>query len=143
MGRPDGPIDELIRRAEAGDRSTQAALAQAGRALGVAISVAVNLVDVDTVLLGGIYARLAPWLTAAVEDQLAERVLSAAWAPVRLVVGVLGWGCRRPGCRDAGSPARVGEPRGLDRRSSWFSLRARKCRPGVVSFRNVILEREG
>ena len=90
VGRPDGPIDELIRRAEAGDRPTQAALAQAGRALGVAISVAVNLMDVDTVLLGGIYARLARWLTAAVEDQLAERVLSAAWSPVRLVVGALG-----------------------------------------------------
>jgi hypothetical protein len=32
----------------------------------------------------------APTASAAVEDQLAERVLSQVWAPVRLVVGALG-----------------------------------------------------
>lgn len=90
VGRPDGPVEELGRRAAAGDPSTREALSEAGRALGIGISVAVNLVDVDTVLLGGIYARLARWLRAPVEEQLAERVLSAAWDPVRVLVGALG-----------------------------------------------------
>jgi predicted NBD/HSP70 family sugar kinase len=89
-GRPDGPIEELLRRAESGDVRTAAALASAGRALGVGVAVAVNLVDVDTVVLGGIFARLARWLRGPVEEQLAERVLSAGWDPVRVVVGELG-----------------------------------------------------
>ncbi|MDQ1288516.1 MAG: hypothetical protein QG622_2081 [Actinomycetota bacterium] len=89
-GRPDGPIEELVRRAGEGDPAVLDAVTEAGHALGVAISVAVNLVDVDTVLLDGIYARLARWMREPVEAELAARVLSAAWDPVRVVVGALG-----------------------------------------------------
>lgn len=90
VGRSDGPIDELIRRAEGGDPATLAALTAAGHALGTGISIALNLVDVDTVVLGGIYARVARWLTPAVETELGRRVLSSAWDPVRVEVGGLG-----------------------------------------------------
>jgi predicted NBD/HSP70 family sugar kinase len=90
VGRSDGPIDELIRRAEGGDPATLDALAAAGHALGTGISIALNLVDVDTVVLGGIYARVARWLVPAVGGELGRRVLSAAWDPVRVEVGGLG-----------------------------------------------------
>ena len=90
VGRPGGPVDELIGRAVAGDARTLSALADAGRALGVGVAVAVNLVDVDTVVLGGIYARLARWLLPLVRAELAARVLSSAWDPVQVVVGGLG-----------------------------------------------------
>jgi predicted NBD/HSP70 family sugar kinase len=89
-GRADGPIEELVRRAETGDPAVLDAVRDAGRYLGIALSVAVNLVDVDTVLLDGIYARLARWLREPVETELAARVLTAAWDPVRVVVGALG-----------------------------------------------------
>ncbi len=68
--------------ARAGAPAALMALEQAGTALGVAASTVVNLLDLETVVLGGGYAPLAPWLVPAVEREIAERVLTAAWAPV-------------------------------------------------------------
>jgi predicted NBD/HSP70 family sugar kinase len=121
VGRPDGPIDELLRRAEAGDRRTREVLTEAGQAIGVGISVAINLVDVDTVLLGGIYARLAPWLVESVEKQLAERVLCAPWDPVRVVVGALGEDAAVRGAATRAVRSVLEDPSGwiADRSSVW------------------------
>jgi predicted NBD/HSP70 family sugar kinase len=57
-----------------------AALREAGMALGVACAAALNILDVDTVVLGGVYPQLAPWLLPPMERELADRVLSAAWS---------------------------------------------------------------
>lgn len=54
-----------------------AAVQTAARALGSALADFVNLVDVSTVVLGGAYTDLLPWLRPEVEAVLAERVLSA------------------------------------------------------------------
>ena len=89
-GRPDGPVEELLALARAGDPRVVAAIQEAGDALGTGIAVAVNLVDVDTVVLGGLYALLAPWLLEPVERQLRDRVLAAGWDPVRVLVARLG-----------------------------------------------------
>ena len=51
-----------------------AAVDAAGRALGVALTGAVHLLDVRTVVLGGLYARLGEPLRAAVAAELAARV---------------------------------------------------------------------
>jgi predicted NBD/HSP70 family sugar kinase len=76
--------------ASSGDRDTLAALDRAGTALGVALSALVNLIDVDTVLLGGSYSLLASWLTEGVERELNRRVLTASWAPVSVRPAPLG-----------------------------------------------------
>ncbi|MFE3129455.1 transcriptional regulator, partial [Streptomyces hydrogenans] len=47
--------------------------------LGRALSGAVNLLDPEAVVLGGIYPRLMPWLAPAVTGELAERVVSGLW----------------------------------------------------------------
>ncbi len=80
-------IEALI---SAGSPEILAALERAGQALGIAISAVVNIVDVDTVLLGGSYSLLASWLTEGVERELRDRVLTAAWAPVRVRPAPLG-----------------------------------------------------
>ncbi|MFF2774267.1 ROK family protein [Streptomyces sp. NPDC058052] len=72
-------LDDLAARAERADPRTLAALAEAGRMLGRALSGAVNLLDPEAVVLGGIYPRLMPWLTPAVTAELAERVVSGLW----------------------------------------------------------------
>lgn len=59
-----------------GDPSALDACRRAGRALGVALSSAVNLLDPGTIVLGGVYAPLFPWLAPAVEEVLAERLAS-------------------------------------------------------------------
>ncbi len=89
-GSPDGLVGELVRRAGRGQPQALTAIEDAGTALGTGISAVLNLVDADTVVLGGLYARLAPWLRPAVEREVAVRTLTAAWAPVRVLVSGLG-----------------------------------------------------
>lgn len=72
---------ELERRARAGDRRAVAAIAEAGRMLGRVVSGAVNLVDPDAVVLGGIYRGLMPWLSPPADEELTGRVVSGLWSP--------------------------------------------------------------
>ena len=89
-GDPDGPLRELVRRAEAGDHRTTEALDAAGRAIGLALAAVVNILDVPTVVLGGIYAPLAGWLAEPVETELRSRALADRWDPVSVLVSTLG-----------------------------------------------------
>ncbi|MFE6711965.1 ROK family protein [Streptomyces sp. NPDC057695] len=74
-------IPELTDRAGAGDPRTLAALAEAGRMLGRALSGAVNLLDPEAVVLGGIYPQVMPWLVPALAGELSDRVVSGLWTP--------------------------------------------------------------
>jgi predicted NBD/HSP70 family sugar kinase len=78
--RGQGGIEELARRAAAGDRTTVETLEQAGEMLGLVLSGAVNLLDPDTVVLGGIYRGLAEWLARGARRELARRIVSGLWA---------------------------------------------------------------
>lgn len=80
------PVDALLAAVGAGDERAARALRAGGEALGIALANFVNLVDVETIVLGGIYAPLAPWLTDAVVAQLRSRVLAAPWEDARVVV---------------------------------------------------------
>jgi hypothetical protein len=51
---------------------------------------AVNLLDVDTVILGGIYSPLAPWLSGPFAETLRQNTIAARWAPVRSEISGLG-----------------------------------------------------
>ncbi|MFF0742034.1 ROK family protein [Streptomyces sp. NPDC004111] len=72
-------VAELERRAAAGDAAALGALRTAGEKLGLVLSGAVNLLDPEAVVLGGIYRGLAPWLVPAVDAELAVRVVSGLW----------------------------------------------------------------
>lgn len=85
-----GGTGDLRARAEAGEPAAIKALATAGEALGVAVAGVVNLLDVEAVVLGGIYAPLAPWLRPAVTAEIHRRVLTDAWSPVQVRPSVLG-----------------------------------------------------
>ncbi|MFE5964840.1 ROK family protein [Streptomyces sp. NPDC056463] len=74
-------VEELSRRADAGEPRAVAAVEEAGRMLGLALSGAVNLLDPEAVVLGGIYPRLMPRLGPAVDAELARRVVSGLWTP--------------------------------------------------------------
>ncbi|MEU4164654.1 ROK family transcriptional regulator [Actinoplanes sp. NPDC026670] len=86
-GSPAVAIDALV---SAGDPRILKALDEAASALGVAIAGLVNLVKVDTVLLGGGYALLASWLIDGIDRELRRRVLSTAWSPVEVRPAPLG-----------------------------------------------------
>ncbi|NNN29610.1 ROK family transcriptional regulator [Streptomyces sp. S3(2020)] len=63
----------LAARAADGDEDVRRALRDAGRALGVALTGAVNLLDPENVVLGGELSGLAPWLLPSLEAELARR----------------------------------------------------------------------
>jgi predicted NBD/HSP70 family sugar kinase len=79
----------------------QAPLSSAGTALGLALAAVVNLLDIDTIVLGGIYAPLLPWLRDHIETELHHRVLTAHLAPVTLRAAVLGPDAAMRGAADA------------------------------------------
>jgi predicted NBD/HSP70 family sugar kinase len=84
---PAVAIDALV---SAGSPEILTALDRAGTALGTALSALINIVDVDTVLLGGSFSLLASWLTEGIERELRTRVLTAGWAPVEVRPAPLG-----------------------------------------------------
>jgi predicted NBD/HSP70 family sugar kinase len=90
IGQPRGSVADLVARARAGEPRTLQAIESAGRALGVGVAAMANVVDPSTVLLGGLYAALEPWLRTPLLAELRERVISQPWSPVQVLAGRLG-----------------------------------------------------
>ncbi|MFF5147090.1 ROK family protein [Streptomyces sp. NPDC013157] len=68
----------LAQRAGADHEGVRRALRDAGTALGIALTGAVNLLDPESVVLGGALAGLAPWLLPSLEAELADRTTGPA-----------------------------------------------------------------
>ncbi|CAM5592420.1 ROK family transcriptional regulator [Streptomyces fumanus] len=71
-------VGVLAERAADGDEGVRRALREAGTALGIALTGAVNLLDPESVVLGGALAGLAPWLLPSLRDELARRTAGPA-----------------------------------------------------------------
>jgi predicted NBD/HSP70 family sugar kinase len=80
----EADITVLVEALEAGDPTALAAVSRAAGALGSALADFVNLVGVPTVILGGIFAELMPWIAADISTALAERVLAAPYTSVEV-----------------------------------------------------------
>ena len=68
----------LAGRAADGDEEVRGALRDAGEALGIALTGAVNLLDPEGVVLGGALSGLAPWLLPSLRAELARRTAGPA-----------------------------------------------------------------
>jgi predicted NBD/HSP70 family sugar kinase len=90
IGQPGGSVAELLARARAGDPGTLRAVASAGRALGLGLSATANIVDPGTVVLGGLYADLEPWLRRPLLEELRKRAITHRWSPVQVLASRLG-----------------------------------------------------
>ena len=97
----DTPVETLLDAASRPGRALQA-LESAADAIGVAVATTLNLVDVERVVLGGIYARLFEHLREGIGAQVADRVLAARWSPVEIGPALAG-----PGASLAGAGLRV------------------------------------
>lgn len=73
---PDAPVEELVAALERGDALALGAVEAAGRALGVAIGNALNLLDVSTIVFGTGIARIVNWLRPHVIAVLETRLLA-------------------------------------------------------------------
>ncbi|GAB3285157.1 ROK family transcriptional regulator [Kineosporia babensis] len=83
-GRPGAALTELLAALESADAQALAAVGEAGRALGIALSAVAHISDVDEAVLGGTFASLFDVLAGPVEQALAELVVFSDWAPVRV-----------------------------------------------------------
>jgi predicted NBD/HSP70 family sugar kinase len=75
-------------------------LAGAGAALGIVLAGVINMLDVDTVVLGGVYAPLLPALGPLIDAELRRRVLTAELAPITLRAAALGSDAATRGAAD-------------------------------------------
>jgi predicted NBD/HSP70 family sugar kinase len=82
-------VELLLGEARRGNRRLIAALDEAGSALGIAVASALNMLDLDRVVLGGIYSPLAPYLIPTVEREIQARLVSAQWATVSVRASTL------------------------------------------------------
>jgi predicted NBD/HSP70 family sugar kinase len=83
-------VEALLDRLRAAHPATVRAVAEAGHWLGTALAGVVNVLDVPTIILGGRYATLEPWLAEPITAELATRVLGATWHPVRVLASTVG-----------------------------------------------------
>lgn len=116
-------VEQIAALGRSGHPTMLAALRAAGSALGVALAGAVNLLDVDAVVLGGIYGPLAEWVLPEVERELAARVLGAPWSGVEVRASRVGPDAAVRGA--AGSVVRAV----LDDPAGWVSRGAASARP--------------
>ena len=91
-GRTRSLTDELVKSAQAGSPSVLAALADAGRWLGVALASTFNLLDLEAVVLGGCFGPLSPWLADEVRDTLERRSLAARSGSFQVLPSAFGEG---------------------------------------------------
>ncbi|MET0494101.1 MAG: ROK family protein [Actinoplanes sp.] len=82
-------IERMVALADAGDATVTRALAEAGGHLGQAVSVLVDLLDPQVVVLGGSFAALGPWLLPAVEAEVKSRAVAPGESGCRIVVSTL------------------------------------------------------
>jgi predicted NBD/HSP70 family sugar kinase len=105
---PDDPVRDptldldqcmaIVRsRAEQGDRRTLGALHQIGTALGLGVSIVVNLLNPAVVVLGGYFAALPEWLVEPVRHEVAARVLAPGTGGARVVGSKLGFAAASTG----------------------------------------------
>jgi predicted NBD/HSP70 family sugar kinase len=84
-------LAEIVRRAEAGDERTLAALSRIGTGLGLGASVLINVFNPQVVVLGGYFAVVGPFLTERLTDELRQRVFGPDVAGARVVLSTLGF----------------------------------------------------
>jgi predicted NBD/HSP70 family sugar kinase len=95
-GLVDGVLDlvdaeVVVRAAAGGDAVARRVLDETGAYLGRAVAMAVNLLNPDTVIVGGpVGEPAAPYLIPAMARALRARALSIPRAAVRIVAGTLG-----------------------------------------------------
>jgi predicted NBD/HSP70 family sugar kinase len=93
-GRPadGGPeeVEALLRDAETGDLVARRALSEVGHWLGVGLATFVNVLNPRVIVLGGLLARIHPYVERVVERELERTALPGPLGLVRVTPSALG-----------------------------------------------------
>ena len=101
-------VDALVAAVDARRPHALAAVPQPGRALGAGLASMLNVVDVPTVVLGGVFARVFDAVAPAVRAELEQRVLASDMRALDVRAGAHRRRRRGPG------RSRVGRARALE-----------------------------
>jgi len=85
-----GPhVDEIHRRAKAGNAHVLDALERTGQYLGQGIAILANLINPEYVTLGGYFTALAPWLIPDAEKELLARSIAGRGGGTKIIASAL------------------------------------------------------
>ncbi|WP_300765831.1 ROK family protein [uncultured Bifidobacterium sp.] len=79
-------VDELIKRWNAGDEASMTTVDMAVEAMASVVASAVNILDVDTVVLGGIWEKFGGGLARRIEDRSRTQVLGYPESQVHVLL---------------------------------------------------------
>ncbi len=88
---PAEAIEEIVRRAQAGDEATLCALQDVGKWLGVGASILANVFNPEVLVLGGYFTRIGPWVYEVAMHELREHVLAPDLGGCRVTFSNLGF----------------------------------------------------
>ena len=83
-------VEEINRRAEAGDERTLAALHEVGRWVGIGAAALTNALNPGMIVLSGYLGEIGEWIQADVETEVASGVLAPDAGGTRICVSTLG-----------------------------------------------------
>jgi glucokinase-like ROK family protein len=86
----DVTVQRMLDLARAGDTGCRRVIADAGRAIGRAVSMLINVLNPELVVVGGDLADAGDLLLDGVRDSIARATLPSAAEAARVVTGVLG-----------------------------------------------------
>jgi predicted NBD/HSP70 family sugar kinase len=103
-------LGHLTDRAAAGDARVLDALADQARWLGIGISILANILNPDTIVLGGHYPALRKYLEEPLIAELRARVLAANAGMFRVKFSELGFEAASLGAAHAGIEQLIDDP---------------------------------
>ncbi len=107
---PGTQLQRVIRRAAIGDRRALDALQEQAHWLGVGVAILANVLNPDTIVLGGHFPLLREYLQAPVAAALKERLLAGPSASCRLEFSELGFEAAALGAAHAGIEQVIADP---------------------------------
>ncbi|MGC8634256.1 MAG: ROK family protein [Candidatus Limnocylindrales bacterium] len=133
-------LEALFAAADRGDDEALTAINTVGRWLGVGLAGLVNVFNPSSVALGGLYARLYPYVFHAVAQALEERTMPALRDGVELVPAALGTDSVLLGAAELAFAPTIADPTLVPRRGAHHR---RPAPSEVVPGRHTIAQDQG
>ena len=87
----ESKVEEITRRAAAGDERTLTALGEIGRWVGIGAAILTNVLNPGTIVLSGYLGEIGEWIEDEVEAQLVQGVLAPDAGGTRIALSTLGF----------------------------------------------------
>jgi predicted NBD/HSP70 family sugar kinase len=119
LGGGRAVVDEVLALAAAGDPNVLTAMEAHGKWLGFGLAGIINAFDPDVVVMGGLFARLHPFVANALESELDQRVFDVVRQQVEVLPSGLGFDGPLLGAAEWAWEQVLSDPAGAARPTAW------------------------